>query len=135
MEGNDLSNVKVLEYYGVFNPPEGPGWKPVTCPFHDDSTASAGSNGSGFVCHACGVRGGPIQLLMQREGVDFDSAVQLAEEITGEVYGSLRRKVVAKRKRVDLSGEKRSYEGDGDIFSIGTRRGTIPRIRPRLLDG
>lgn len=131
----DLSNVKVLEYYGAIDPPEGPYWRPMKCPFHEDGTASAGSNGSGFICHACGVSGSAISLLMQREGVDFDSAVQLAEEITGEVYGSLRRKVVAKRKRVDLSGEKRSYEGDSDIFSIGTRRGTIPRIRPRLLEG
>lgn len=128
MEDNNLSNVKVLEYYGAIFPPEGPGWKPMACPFHEDSHASAGSNGSGFVCHACGVRGSAISLIMQREGVDFDSAVNLAEEITGEVHSSLRRKVVAKRKRVNLSEESRSYERDGDIFSLGSGG----RHRPRL---
>lgn len=128
MEDNNLTNVQVLEYYGAVMPPEGPGWKPLPCPFHDDSHASAGSNGSGFACHACGVKGSAISLIMQREGIDFASAVTIYEELTGEVHSSLRRKTMAKRYRVNLSEEPRSYERDGSIFSIGSSG----RHRPQL---
>lgn len=130
-----MSNVEILKHYGLDNPPEGPGWKSIRCPLHDDSTASATSNGSGFACFACGIRGGPIQILMQKEGLDYHSAVELAEEITGTIYNPLRGKTLYKRQRVNLSGEARSYEGNDFFLQIGSGRRTTPRIRPRLLDG
>ena len=135
MEGNDLSNVEVLEYYGVIYPPPGPGWKSLRCPFHDDNNASASSNGKGFVCFACGVRGGPISLIMEREDVDYFTAIERYEEITGREHDSLPKRTKYVRARVNLSETQRSYERDNPFFSSGSGRESSTRIRPRFYDG
>lgn len=135
MEGKDLSNVEVLEYYGVLYPPDGPGWKSLRCPFHEDNNASASSNGKGFVCFACGVRGGPISLIMGREDIDYQSAVERYEEISGREFTALRKRTNKSRTRVNLSGEARSYERDNPFFSSRGSRESSTRIRPRFYDG
>lgn len=135
MEDRNLSNTKLLEHYGVFNPPEGPRWKPFRCPFHEDKTASASSNGFGFICFACGVKGDPITLIKEREGIDYHSAVEFYEGITGEEFPKLRRAVAARRYRPSLSSEKADYERDDIFVSLGTSTRTVPRKRPRLHEG
>lgn len=131
----ELGNVEVLEYYGVELAPEGPGWKTIKCPFHEDSRASARSNGKGFVCNGCGVRGDAISLIKDREDCDYLTALSKYEEITGTECSTLRKGPVRKRVSFELSGEKRSYERDGGIFSLGSSRRSTPRKRPRFSEG
>lgn len=140
MEGNNLnlSNVKILEHYGVIYPPEGPGWKSLKCPFHDDTNASASSNGSGFACFACGIRGGPVQLLMEREGIDYYDGLELYKEITGDECILLSKAASGKRRRPfdnQLSESPRAYERHGGLFSLRSGKGSTPRIRARFSDG
>jgi hypothetical protein len=132
---DELSNVEVLQSYGLEYPPEGPGWRSIRCPFHEDTRASASSNGSGFVCFGCGVRGGPIQIIMEREGIDYHSATIRYQEITGKEHPALSRKALAKRVRVNLSEDARDYERDNQFFSSRSGGRSSPRIRPRLYDG
>ena len=119
--GMQLDIRPVLEYYGVTNPPHGPGWRPVRCPFHDDKTASAGSNGKGFKCQACGVKGDAISLIREREDLDYQDSVRKYEEISGRSYGSLSKAIAPKRRR-PLSDEPRDYERNSGLFSLGIRR-------------
>lgn len=137
MEGKDLRdvpNVKILEHYGAYDPPEGPGWKSMLCPFHEERRPSARSNGYGFVCNGCGVRGNAISLVMEREGIDYYAAIEFAEEITGEKYKSLPKNVNGRRRPFDdqLSETKRDYERHSGLFSLGSSKRSVPRIRPRL---
>jgi len=135
MEANNLSNVEVLKFYGIDYPPEGPGWRSIQCPFHDDARASASSNGSGFVCFGCGIRGGPIQILIQKEGYDYHAAIERYEEITGSEHGALSRRSKYKRTRVNLSEDARTYERDNPFFSSRSGGKPASRIRPRFYDG
>lgn len=137
MEGHNLSNVLVLEYYGAENPPEGPGWKTMLCPFHEEKRPSARSNGKGFICNGCGVRGDAISLIKEREDVDYYTAVTKYEEITGDKCHALSEAARRDRRRPfsdQLSESKRDYEGNGNIFSVGSRKRSTPRKRPRFSD-
>lgn len=118
----ELSNVLVLEYYGVDHPPEGPGWKTIPCPFHNDSHASARSNGKGFICNGCGVRGDALALIMEREGIGYLDSVHKYEEISGEGIQKVQRTTTRKPLSFDVSGEARNYERDGGLFSAWDRR-------------
>ena len=58
---------------------QGGPWRTVRCPFHDDKHASLSINADtgGFLCHACGARGGDVlSFHMQRHGLDFKTAAQ-----------------------------------------------------------
>lgn len=131
---DELSNVKLLEYYGVLYPPFGPRWSSIRCPFHEDKTASAASNGHGFICFACGIKGDPIALIKEREGLGYYDAVDFYEDVTGTECSALPRETKRERYRPSLSGQKRDYEGDAGIFQIRSRKGSTPRFRPRLHD-
>lgn len=122
MEGNRLKNDKLLEYYGVAVPPEGPGWKSIRCPFHEDRNASARSNGQGFMCHGCGVKGDALALIMERENVGYLDSVRIYEEISGESVQKLQRTTSRKRVSFDVSSEARNYERDGGLFSAWSSR-------------
>lgn len=111
----------VLEYYGCINPPNGPGWRSLKCPFHEDSVASARSNGKGFACHGCGMKGSALSLLMEREYLDYQGSILKYEEITGTSHESLRATKTWKRRK-PLSDEPRDYERNSGIFSLGLRR-------------
>lgn len=56
--------------------PSGPGWVMARCPFHNDRTPSFAIHGEtgGWVCHACGLRGGLADFLrgvgMNRSSID-----------------------------------------------------------------
>jgi CHC2 zinc finger len=131
----ELSNVKVLEHYDSFNPPLGPRWENMKCPFHDDRNASARSNGSGFICMACGVKGGPIQLIMEREDIDYPSAIEFYEGVTGEQCHVLQQAVTYKRRRPfseDLSESPRDYERNGGLLSLRSGKRSASRKRPRF---
>src|SRR6187402_1540558 len=105
MEGNNLTNVKVLEHYGVLIAPEGPGWKTIKCPFHPDKNASARSNGKGFICNGCGVKGDALALIMEQENCGYLDSVDKYEEISGESVQKLQRTTTRKRVSFDLSSE------------------------------
>jgi hypothetical protein len=54
-------------------------WRSALCPFHDDKRASFSINAvtGGFVCHACGERGGDIIELVRRlDGLSFIEAAK-----------------------------------------------------------
>jgi hypothetical protein len=53
-------------------------WQPVRCPFHDDRHASASLNlhSKRFNCHACGVHGDAIDLVMEAESMTIREAVE-----------------------------------------------------------
>ena len=131
-QDDNLSNVKILEHYGVDYPPEGPGWKTLNCPFHTDRNASARSNGQGFICNGCGVKGDSIALLMEREDIGYSSAFQLYEEITGTSYKELSGSTIRQRTRPNLSGETWAVERNSSIFSFRSSKRALPRSRPRL---
>jgi len=82
----------VLVHFGGEFPMEDRGWAAYKCPFHGDRQASASVSTiiNVFNCHACGMKGSAIDLLMKEDGLDFKSAVARCEEITGESYGKVR---------------------------------------------
>lgn len=137
-DSSNLSNVKVLEYYGATDPPEGPGWKSMLCCFHEEHRPSARSNGSGFMCMGCGVKGSPLSLIMEREGIDFKSALSKYEEIVGEELTELRSKSSKRFRPFEdsstVSNEPRDFERNGSLFSLGSSRKPRSRIRPRFYD-
>ena len=137
MKSTDLSNVLVLEYYGADNPPEGPGWKNMLCPFHEEKNPSARSNGKGFICMGCGVKGDALALLMERENIGYHASLELYESITGYECNALREATSGRRRPFSdqLSDGPRDYERHSTIFSAGTGKRSPARIRPRLSGG
>ena len=95
----DLSIAAVLEHYGATVPHlRSSGWRPMRCPFTDghsrgdrvlSASVSAGKNA--FVCHACGVKGSAISLIMERERLDYVGALTFAQEVLGVGIGDVRR--------------------------------------------
>lgn len=71
----------VLQHYGADRVPEGRGWRAMRCPFHDDSHASASTNGEAFHCHACGVTGDAFAVIMQQESCTFRDALEIGHGI------------------------------------------------------
>ena len=72
----------ILEYYGA-NVPTRRGWFGMKCPFHDDSHASASAtrDDNAFCCFACQVKGDGYAIIMQKEGVEFREAINIAKGI------------------------------------------------------
>lgn len=123
-ERNDLDITPVVEYYEGHMPyiaVVGSGWKTMRCPFHGDKQASARTNGYGFMCHGCGIKGSAISIIMEREGVDFTTAIGLYESWSGTSLEALRGKNARKRSR-KVPFESRDYERGNDLFSAGIRR-------------
>ena len=103
--------VKVLEHYGFVVPSNRGGWQSVRCAFHNDHVKSARLNidNGGFRCFACDMAGDVYSLIMKREGVNYGEAIKIAEGITGESNGELRRKP---RRSAPVSSESRYNRGD-----------------------
>lgn len=114
--------VKVLEYYG-FTIPIRSGWVTVRCAFHNDKVKSARLNidKGGFRCFACDMAGDVYSLIMKKEGVKYGEAVKIAERITGESNGELRKKP---RRSSTVSDESRYNRGDGAYVPPRLRSGT-----------
>jgi len=76
----------ILRELGAVTVPRGDRtWLRMICPFHDESTPSASVSHveRRFRCHACGVHGDAVALLIEFEELDFKEAVERAEEICG----------------------------------------------------
>ena len=77
----------VLKHYapkGIVLPPDRAAlgrWTKIRCPFHDDRRPSASVNALYFRCHACGMHGDAIQLVMEKEGIGFKEALTFIEEL------------------------------------------------------
>lgn len=80
----DVSIDRVLAYYGGKYPRAGGwgNWRSYRCPFHQDDIESASVNtrAGRFNCHACGVSGDIIALVMQREQVGFAGAIEFIRD-------------------------------------------------------
>lgn len=99
---NELTIAMVLEHYGFdLTRVRETGWRPVKCNFHQDRTASASVNLAlgGFRCHACGVSGDPMKLIMQQEGLDYKDALGFVETVLGAGAGDLRRSIAHEKPK------------------------------------
>ena len=103
--------VKVLEHYGFTIPVNRGGWMSVRCVFHNDHVKSARLNidGGGFRCFACDMAGDVYSIIMKKEGVNYGEALKIAERITGESNGELRRKP---KRSTTVSSESRYNRGN-----------------------
>lgn len=103
--------VKVLEHYGFTVQTNRGGWVSVRCVFHNDHVKSARLNIDlgGFRCFACDMAGDVYSIIMKREGVTYGEALKIAERITGESNGELRRKP---KRSTPVSSESRYNRGD-----------------------
>jgi hypothetical protein len=108
----------VLEHYGWDLPAPRHGWINVKCHEHDDSRASAviSQDHDGVRCMACGFGGNSIKVIMEKEGVNFARAKQVAEGLSA---GS---NIDVSRQRSNgarLSGQARSIRSDGRYVPPG----------------
>lgn len=73
----------ILEHFGASHVPTRRGWFSMKCPFHDDSHASATANRDEnvFCCFACQIKGDGFAIIMQREGVGFREAIDIAKRV------------------------------------------------------
>jgi DNA primase len=113
---------KVLEHYGFEVPHGRRGWFTLRCAFHGDKVKSARLNidNGGFRCFGCDMAGDVYSLIMKREGVGFNEAKQIAERITGESNGELRKKP---NGDTSVPDEQRYHRTDRSYIS--------PRLRKR----
>lgn len=83
---------EILKHYGATVPSKRGGWQSMRCCFHKDSNASAGINQdiNRFHCHGCGVSGDSYDIIVYKEGVSLNEAINIAESISGTGYGSVR---------------------------------------------
>jgi DNA primase len=122
---SELDIKPVLCYHGASNVPESSSWRTMKCPYHEDRNASARTNGFGFMCHGCGVKGNALSLLMEVDKLDFLGALTKYEEITGESVPRVSGKTTRQRRR-EVPFESRDYERGSDLFSLGIRRRKRP---------
>jgi DNA primase len=109
----------ILEHYGATVPTRN-GWAKMKCPFHNDSHASAAVNlqDNIFKCHGCQYKGDGYKIIMDKEGVGFREAIDIAKGILDS-----RGEVLPQRfaRGGGLSGRTRNYNGSGNTRSIGRR--------------
>jgi len=77
---------RLLDFYGVeFDGSKGRE-QSIICPVHDERRASASLNLDKELwnCLACGAAGSVYDLVMKKEGLEFEAAVKFVEGITGE---------------------------------------------------
>jgi DNA primase len=99
MSAPELDIAAVLTHYGAdLTRVSEHGWRSIRCPFtenhsRDDKCASGRVNLAlnAYACMACSIKGDAISLIKQREGVDFQGALQFAEDILGSSVGGVRR--------------------------------------------
>ncbi len=109
----------ILEHYGA-RVPERRGWFGMKCPFHDDSHASASAtrDDNAFCCFACQMKGDGYAIIMQKEGVEFREAINIAERIFNQSGKVLPQRSTRGR---GLSGRSGNNSGAGNSRSIGRR--------------
>lgn len=102
--------VQVLQHYGFGELPDAYNWRPVRCEFHGDRNASAsymsdGEEREAFSCKACGMKGSPLTLVAQVEGVSNAEALPLLEAITQRPQGSRSKEPARPRRAVKLGDD------------------------------
>jgi DNA primase len=109
----------ILEYYGA-RVPERRGWFGMKCPFHDDSHASASAtrDDNAFCCFACQYKGDGYAIIMQKEGVEFREAINIAERIFNQSGKVLPQRSTRGGRVLGRSGNK---SGAGNSRSVGRR--------------
>jgi DNA primase len=117
MTGNhDL--VMVLNHYGT-KCSDGRSWQSIRCVLHKDSHASASISPDRemYFCFVCDFEGNVYQLIMEKEGLDYQDAINRAEIIT---HGS--RKAVSSnfKQRGSLLPQIKGYRPKGRRY-IPTR--------------
>jgi len=83
---DDVLEAQLLAVFDHYDIPEPRfGEHPLRCPIHDDRVASASVNrGRGvWFCHACGRGGTAVHLVMERESMDFCTALAFVAGMTG----------------------------------------------------
>ena len=92
----------VLQELGADMVPTGSGWTRMSCPFHEDRTASAAVNHelNAFVCHSCGRKGDSLKLLQAELGVSFTEALNRGRALLGMEPSAA--KPVRKRRASEL---------------------------------
>lgn len=102
-------------------------WISTLCPFHDDSNRSASVSfvRNAFHCFACPAKGDAISLLRQHEGLTFEAAKRLTEELSPGSYREVSRKPQRKSRRrvfeVEGSGVPQ-HGGSGEQVPTGLRQ-------------
>lgn len=109
-----------LQYVGASLPAKGYGWRKIKCPFHEDGHASAGVNfdENRFKCHGCGVAGDTYDLIMYKEGGNYNEALKFAEAISPTGNAGVRQAHTSGER---LSGRSRSNRGGSQSFSFRGR--------------
>ena len=108
----------VLEHYGWELPAPRHGWVNVRCNEHDDKHASAviSQDSDGVRCMACGFGGNSIKVIMEKEGLSFANAKQVAEGLsTGSGFDVSR----SHSSGLRLSSDSRSIRGDSRYVPPG----------------
>lgn len=113
----------VLDHYGVQYVDSMSGWQMVRCPVHDEAHASCSLNLDArfYDCKACGSRGGALDIIKAREGLEGAPAHDLATQLTGVRYEDLR------REPAGFTG-RRVSRGQG--FQPRYRNSAPARLRP-----
>lgn len=114
----------ILEHYGAHNVPHRARWGAIKCPFHEDRSASASVNRDTgkFKCFACDVNGDGIDLIMWKEGYDFNRSIEFAEGILGRSLGELLPERKGRTRRHRLSEEPGAVRGQRSILQARSRR-------------
>lgn len=115
----------VLEYYGA-NIRTRRGWHSIKCPFHDDSHASASVSldENAFTCFACQIKGDAYGIIMKREGVQFNEAVNIAKRIFDQSGKALPQRIT---RSGGLPRRTRDNSGAGNRHASGGRARAFSR--------
>lgn len=109
----------ILEHYGATVHARR-GWAKMKCPFHNDSHASAAVliEENIFKCHGCQMKGDGYAIIMQKEGVNFNEAVDIAKRILNQSG-----KVLPQRPSRSGGIPRRTgnYSGAGNQGAVGRR--------------
>lgn len=86
MQEDESLIVRVLQYYGLTDHvSDSDTNQKIRCVVHSDSVASASVNPVKglYYCFGCGFGGDALSLVMDKEGLDYASAVEHCEDIFG----------------------------------------------------
>lgn len=124
---DDIPIEPLLTHLGVKNLPDDEPpwtyWRMIKCvsPDHADANASASTNGFGYNCHGCGLKGDAVKITMEVMNIDRTSAIAFLSGVYGESFVSVPRRPKPSRRRV-FDGGARVHKGDDQQVPTGVRR-------------
>lgn len=103
-------------------------WVSCLCPWHGDTnkSASVSFKRNAFHCFACPAKGDAIALIRQHEGVNFESALRITEELSPDSYREIPRGPERKSSRRVFTDQ-----GSGVPFHQRSSGQIQPGIRQR----